>query len=76
MSEIAWASPVVPDHAAHVQAFHSDLAVAGNQIIRNLVPVFVPQVGDAGVQSADTQSCFPAILTTSFLAGLDRHQGQ
>jgi len=54
-SYIAYRSgkPGVPDHPLDVQAFHSDLAVARNQIIRDFVAVFVPQIGYAGVQPSN-----------------------
>ena len=60
--------PAVLDHASHVQAFHSDPAVAGKKVIGNSVPVFVPQIGDPGVQSAELQARFSAIAATFLFA--------
>jgi len=61
--------PVVPDHPSDVQAFHSDLAVAGNQIIRNFVPVLVAQISDTCVQPGDSSALLGPIVTAKFLAG-------
>ena len=52
-SAIALASLSIPDHALDVQAFHSDFAVAGNQIIGNFVLMFAAAVGNPSMNASN-----------------------
>jgi len=61
--------PGVPEHPLDVQAFHSDLAVARNQFVRNFVPVFVPQISYAGVQLANLATSLSSAAAALFLTG-------
>jgi hypothetical protein len=59
--------PGVLDHALHVQVFHSDPAVAGNQIIGNFVSMLVAQVSDSSVQPGNLASLPGSVTAAKFL---------
>jgi hypothetical protein len=60
--------PAVPDHPSDIQAFHSELAVARNQIIRNFMSVLLAKVCHARVQPTKSVFGFPTILSTLLFA--------
>ena len=60
--------PAVPQHALHVQAFHSDSPIQSNQLQSNLVMVLAPQVANAGVSLLELEDSLPSIGTTSRLS--------
>jgi hypothetical protein len=62
------AKPVILDHALHVQAFHSDFAVARNQIIGNFVLVFTSAVGHPSVNASHLALGFLAVIAALLLA--------
>jgi hypothetical protein len=59
---------VVPDHPLDVQAFHSNLAVARDQVIGNFVPVFSAKVSHSSVQPADLSTLLCPVASTLLLA--------
>ena len=60
---------VVLDHPLDVQAFDSNLAVAGNQIIGNFVLVLAPKIGHASMNSGDTAFRFLPVASAFLLPG-------
>ena len=60
---------VVLNHPLDVQAFDSNLAVARNQIIRNLVLVFSPKVCHTSVNFSEPALGLPPVQSTFLLSG-------
>jgi len=58
----------VPDHSLDVQAFHSNPAVARNQVIGNFVPVFSAKVSHSSVQPVDLSTLLCPVASTLLLA--------
>src|SRR5271165_5576128 len=59
---------VVPDHPLDVQAFHSNPAVARNQVIGNFVPVLSAKVSHSSVQPVDLSTLLCPVASTLLLA--------
>src|SRR5271165_2629338 len=59
---------VVPDHPLDVQAFHSNLAVARDQVIGNFVPVFSAKVSHSSVQTVDLSTLLCPVASALLLA--------
>ena len=59
---------VVPDHPLDVQAFHSNLAVARDQVIGNSVLVFSAKVSHTSVQPVDLSTLLCPVASALFLA--------
>jgi len=58
---------VVPDHPLDVQAFHSNLAVARDQVVGNFVSVFSAKVSHSSVQPVDLSTLLCPVASTLFL---------
>jgi hypothetical protein len=59
---------VVPDHPLDVQAFHSNLAVARDQVIGNFVSAFSAKVSHSSVQPVDLSTLLCPVASTLLLA--------
>src|SRR5271165_3811013 len=59
---------VVPDHPLDVQAFHSNLAVARDQVVRNSVSVFSAKVSHSRVQPVDLSALLCPVASALLLA--------
>src|SRR5271165_5904554 len=59
---------VVPDHPLDVQAFHSNPAVARDQVVGNFVPVFSAEISHSSVQPIDLSTLLCPVASTLLLA--------